>query len=117
MNLEKSKKAKDDFRRKYPRREFKHTVGLLYRGAYHFAEGAQVGEGGLLLYLDIPIEIGENLVVNFQIPGGDFVCVRGAIRNFSKREDESNPYSYGISFENLKFAHRREIRHFVSTAK
>ncbi len=117
MTTQKSIKAKDDFRRKYPRREFKHTVGLLYRGAYHFAEGAQVGEGGLLLNLDIPIDVGQNIVVNFQIPGGDFVCVRGAVRNISKREDFSNPYSYGISFENLKFSHRREIRHFVSTAK
>ncbi len=98
-------------RRKYPRRKFRRGVSTLCLGAYALVTGFEIGEGGLAFFSEEPLEEGVHLIVNFQIHEGSFMSVRGIVRN--KRE-EAGRTVYGVSFENLKFEWRREIRNFVT---
>lgn len=61
--------------------------------------------------LDLPLENGAEIVINFQIPGGEFVSLRAEVRSVREQEDK---FLHGISFKNAQFAHKRQIRAFVS---
>lgn len=54
----------------------------------------------------------SEIVVNFQIPDGEFVSVRAIVKSTSK--SSPSHVSHGISFDQLQFGHRRQIRTFVS---
>lgn len=61
---------------------------------------------------DLVLNNDSEIVVNFQIPDGEFVSVRALVKSTSK----SGPsrVSHGVSFDQLQFGHRRQIRTFVS---
>lgn len=99
-------------RRKYPRRKFRRNVGALIGGRYLMVQGQEVGEGGLAFVASEHFEIGQMLVISFQIPHGAFVSVRAEIRNV--REVGDGKVFFGCSFLNLKFEAKREIRTFVT---
>ncbi|MBX2993593.1 MAG: PilZ domain-containing protein [Bdellovibrionaceae bacterium] len=99
-------------RRKYPRRKFRRGVGFLCLGEYKVASGFEIGEGGLAFKCEEAMAIGAHVIVSFQIPEGAFISVRGEVR--SKKDEGGSRYMYGVSFENLKFEWRREIRNFVT---
>lgn len=99
------------FRRKFPRRAFRRRVGLLVRGEYSMALSGEIGEGGMSLILPEALSEGSQLVINFKIPGGDFVSLRGEVRSAQAREEG---YNHGVSFQNIAFTHKRQIRAFVS---
>jgi hypothetical protein len=100
------------YRRKYPRRHFKGAIGVLCLGEYKIWETGEIGEGGLSVIADQPMQEGLEVCVNFQIPGGgDFVSLRALIRTC---KDENGRYNHGLSFDDVAFAHKRQIRSFVS---
>ncbi|MFP5518830.1 MAG: PilZ domain-containing protein [Bdellovibrionia bacterium] len=100
-------------RRKFPRRLFKSPVGVLSRGVYFVADAGELGEGGMSFATDMVVPEGSQIIISFQIPHGDFVCVRAIVRSLLKNE-RSHVMTHGVSFENLSFANKRQIRAFVS---
>jgi hypothetical protein len=103
------------FRRKYPRRQFRRKLGVLYDGKYWMGNGLEIGEGGVSFTLGQSLSEGRSIVVNFQLPDGAFVSVQAEIRNIKKGSIQNgNMFSYGVNFKTLKFEHKREIRAYVS---
>ena len=105
------------YRRNYPRRPFKRTVGVLFKGQYFLAQAGEIGEGGMSIKTDLVLTEQEPLMVSFQIPSGAFVCLRAEIRSTmktTKPEDGSNVI-HGLAFSNVEFAIKRQIRSYVSS--
>ncbi len=100
------------FKRKFPRRRFRRSVGFLFQGEYFVGLGAEIGEGGIAFLMPRQFLLDVEGVVSFQIPDGSFICVRIEIKNESA--DPSGETLLGCSFKNLKFEHKREIRAYVS---
>lgn len=100
------------FRRKFPRRWFKRAVGVLSHGVYVIGKSTEIGEGGMSVVTDQPFEAGSEIVVNFRILGGDFVSLRAEVRSVRPIEDG---HLHGLSFKNVAFTHKRQIRSFVSS--
>ena len=99
-------------RRKFPRRQFKRSVGVLYQGQYMVCHGHEIGEGGLAFFLSEPLPEGALVVLNFQIPQGEFVSVKAEVKSIAQSDAGYN--QHGCAFVNIKFNQKREIRTFVS---
>ena len=104
------------FQRKFPRRSYNRKVGLLRAGKYEVGQGLQIGEGGLQLLAHQSMEVGDLVVVTFMVPTGDMVSVQAEIRN-AIPGDERGRRAYGLQFENLPFAKKRQIRFYVADTK
>lgn len=104
--------VKETGRRQFPRREYERKIGLLCQGHYFIVQAGEIGEGGLSFMAYEELKSESQIVVTLQIPNGDFVSLRGAIR-YVKNED-SGQFLHGISFENIMFNHKRQIRMYVS---
>jgi len=87
-------------------------VGVLSRGKYFLGDSEEIGEGGISIVTEFVLAVDSELVLNIQIPGGDFVSVRACVKSVKKIE--SARVAHGLSFENLPFNYRRQIRSFVS---
>jgi hypothetical protein len=105
------------YRRSFPRRAFKRTVSVLFKGQYFLVNSGEIGEGGMSLYSDMVMTEGEPVVVNFQIPGGAFVSLRALIKSTVKENVPTGFVLHGISFTQIEFALKRQIRSFVSSRK
>jgi hypothetical protein len=112
-----SLKEAENYRRTYPRRLFKRTVGVLFKGQYFLAQAGEIGEGGLSIRTDLVLTEQEFVMVSFQIPGGNFVCLRAVVRSTQKSNNpgEEPVITHGIAFSNIEFAIKRQIRSFVSS--
>ena len=104
----------DEFqgRRKYPRRELRKSIGVLSRGTYFIGHSTEIGEGGISVSSDLLLTEGTCVLVNFQIPGGSFVSLRAMVR--STKKEEAGLITHGLSFENISFSSKRQIRAYVS---
>ena len=98
--------------RRFPRKAFQKTVGVLHKGRYFLAQSEEIGEGGMSLLLPEPIGDKEEVVISFHVPGSDFVALRAVMIN--KRENGSQTI-FGFGFKNISFERKREIRSFVSS--
>lgn len=101
------------FRRQYPRRVMKRKVGVLCDGAYFLCDSGELGEGGMSIMSEFVLTEGHELVVSFQVPGGDFVFLRGTVRSTQKKQGDSQ-VTHGLSFNEIEFSIKRQIRSFVS---
>ncbi|MBO9665531.1 MAG: PilZ domain-containing protein [Bdellovibrio sp.] len=101
------------FRRQYPRRMMKRKVGVLSAGSYFVCESGEIGEGGMSINSEFVLNEGDEVVVSFQIPGGNFVFLRGVVRSTQKKMGDSK-VTHGLSFSDIAFATKRQIRAFVS---
>lgn len=99
-------------RRRFPRRDFKRKLGVLYRGEYFIAQTEEIGEGGMSFQSEFIVDEGADIVVNFQIPNGDFVSVKAEVKS-SKRKGDM--VFHGVSFYDIEFGKRRQIRMYVSS--
>lgn len=99
-------------RRRFPRREFKRKMGILFKGQYFIAQTEEVGEGGMSFLSEYVLDPGSMIVVNFQIPNGDFVSVRAEVKSSKKQDDM---VFHGVSFLDIEFGKRRQIRMYVSS--
>jgi len=76
-------------------------------------KGVEVGEGGLAFTSEANLEIGTSVVINFYLGTGQFHTLKSVIRN--KSEENSNSEKiYGISFNDIPLALKRQIRSFVA---
>lgn len=103
-----------NFRRKYPRRALKRKMGVLCNGHYFVAESGELGEGGMSVVSEFVLQVGNKVVVSFNIPGGGFVSLRGEIKSVEKA-NSSGLVTHGVSFQEISFSHKRQIRTFVSS--
>jgi hypothetical protein len=100
--------------RKYPRKSFRKPVAVLYKGTSNIVSGFEIGEGGLSFQAAEQIDLDQNIIVNFFIPGGNFFSLNAVTR--SAAEGDNRIHTYGISFDNVSLALKREIRAYVSMA-
>lgn len=109
--------SEGNYRRNYPRRSFKRTVGILFKGQYFLAQAGEIGEGGISVQTDLVLTEEEPLLISFQIPNGDFVFLRAIIRSMQKinKPMEGPSIIHGLSFENIQFTIKRQIRSYVSS--
>jgi Tfp pilus assembly protein PilZ len=101
------------FRRRFPRRQFRRSVGVLAQGDFNVITGMEIGEGGLLFQSAKDFQVGSEVVLNFFIPGRDFVSVRGQIVYTLPGKTKAGP-SFGIKFQNLPFEGKRMIRDYIA---
>lgn len=101
------------FRRQYPRRAMKRKIGVLCDGTYFVCDSGEVGEGGMSILSEFVLTEGHELVVSFQVPKGDFVFLRATVRSTQKKEGDDK-VTHGLSFAEIEFAIKRQIRSFVS---
>lgn len=101
------------YRRKFPRRTFKRSLSFLMHGDYFMVTSCEIGEGGMAFSILKPIQPGQEIVLNFRIPSGDFVSLRAEIR--SVNGDVGNELICGVAFKNISFSSKRQIRAFVSS--
>lgn len=99
-------------RRKYPRRAFLRSIGVLHAGQYSMAKGHEIGEGGLAFLMNESLQVDALLVLNFQIPNGEFVSTICEIK--SVRPAAGGQFIHGCLFRSIKFEFKREIRTYVS---
>ncbi len=113
--MQKASNPHSIFKRRYPRRIYTNTVGVLYRGQYTLAQGSALGEGGMAFHWPHSLPVEQGAVVTFKIPGNAMISVRSEIRNC--KVDLENPGSFiiGIQFLPLPIAEKRRIRAFVSS--
>lgn len=103
-------------RRRVPRRTFRAPTGILAHGVYSVERCYQVGEGGIMIdSKNRKFKEGDLLAVNFFLPSGLAVMVRGTIRNVVAAQNKY-PERYGVEFNNLGFQYKRAIRNFVAAA-
>ncbi len=81
-------------------------------GQYTVGSGFEIGEGGIAFKSSRELAMEDHVIVSLQVPGGSFVSVRATVKN--KQDEGGGRFVYGVSFENLKFEWRREIRNFVT---
>jgi hypothetical protein len=103
-----------ELQRKYPRKSFRKPIAFLCRGASQFAAGCEIGEGGLSFESEQKISLDQKIVVNFFIPGGNFFSLKATLRSEGRLPE--NKKIYGISFDDVSLALKREIRAYVSLA-
>ncbi|MBC7370035.1 MAG: PilZ domain-containing protein [Bdellovibrionaceae bacterium] len=103
---------KYSFRRKYPRRPLHKKVGVLFDGAYFICTSGEIGEGGMSIVSEYALTEGRELVLNFQIPNGTFVTLRGLIKTVIAKH---GTVTHGIAFDVIPLSFKRQIRAFVST--
>jgi hypothetical protein len=98
-------------RRRVPRRDFLAPVGVLLHGQYSMERSFQVGEGGMMISSQTPIEVGTLVVCTFYLSTEMPIIVRGAVRSVAQDEPQVR---YGVEFINLGFQYKRAIRTFVA---
>lgn len=102
------------FRRQFPRRAMKRKAGVLCDGSYFVCDTGEVGEGGMSILSEYVLSEGYQLVVSFQVPGGDFISLRAVVRSVGKVKSGEDQVHHGLSFSDVPFATKRQIRAFVS---
>ena len=85
-------------RRKHPRRKFRHLIGVLFRGDYVITTGSEIGEGGVAFLFAQEVDLGDSLVLSFQLPQGPFISVTVELRN--QRSSPEGGYECGCFFKN-----------------
>lgn len=103
----------DASKRRYPRRPLSAPIGILFHGKYHLYQIFDVGERGVGLLSDQPMNKNQQVVAAFFINHGCFVVCRGEVR-FCKAEGKM--WRLGFEFTNIKFEDRRTIREYIAFA-
>lgn len=98
-------------RRKYPRKAFRKVISVMHDGKASIAHAIDIGEGGLSFAVNEKMEAPKKLIINFFLSDRDFFSVRVSLLNTFKQPDG---YSYGVSFDDVSIALKRQIRAFVA---
>lgn len=103
------------FRRRFPRRRFQNSVGVLCRGKFEMVLGSEIGEGGLLFLSGETFPVGADVVANFFVPGRNFVTVRAQlIYAIPAKTGKNARLSYGVRFIGISFEAKRMIRDYIA---
>ncbi len=92
------------FRRQYPRRIMKRKMGVLCDGTYFLCDSGEIGEGGMSIVTDYILTEGHELVVSFQVPGGDIWCFFVELVRSTQKKVGDQKVTHGLSSNEIKFA-------------
>ena len=102
-----------------PRRELElpasvHDHHNRVKGAIRF-DTRDISLGGAFLRSDLLFEVGEELSVEFQIPGGPLVCVRGKVIHVARATGPAATVEagMGIAFSEMSEHDRDAVRAFI----
>lgn len=98
-------------RRKFPRKIFRKNLTFLCRGQASVVQGVEIGEGGISFKSDFVLDENQRIIVNFFIFEGDFFSVRTTLKN---KQTVSDHFIYGVSFDDISIALKRQIRAYVA---
>ena len=98
-------------RRKYPRKSFRKVISIMHDGKASVAQGIDIGEGGLSFAIDEKMEAPKKLIINFFLSDRDFFSVRVSLLNTFK---QAQGFTYGVSFDDVSIALKRQIRAYVA---
>lgn len=102
-------------RRRYPRRRIRRPVSVLCNGQFLNCSGEDIGEGGISFAHTEALQTEAWVVVNFALPETTlFLSIRAQIKSVRKNQLGLN--IHGLSFREIDFEIKREIRKYV-TAK
>lgn len=97
--------------RKFPRKLFRKNLTFLCRGQASVVQGVEIGEGGISFKTDFLFAENQQIIVNFFISEGDFFSVRTTLKN---KQTVADYFIYGVSFNDISIALKRQIRAFVA---
>ena len=83
----------------------------MFDGKAGVAQGIDIGEGGMSFSLDEKLAPPKKIIVNFFLSDKDFFSVRVSLLNAFKG---ASGYSYGVSFDDVSIALKRQIRAYVA---
>ncbi|MCB0394421.1 MAG: PilZ domain-containing protein [Bdellovibrionales bacterium] len=100
-------------RRRYPRRQFKHKVGVLYRGHYLVGDAWEIGEGGIRFSTDHKLEAESVVVLSFLVSTEVYVITKGQLR-YQSPPKEDGRITFGFQFLDIAFDKKRAIRDYIA---
>lgn len=98
-------------KRKYPRKAYKRALTFICAGIASTGRGVEIGEGGLSFSTDAVITADKKMIVNFFLSDKDFFAVRVTLLNIL---NSSKTSTYGVSFDDVSIALKRQIRAYVA---
>lgn len=98
-------------KRKYPRKAYRRTLSYLSGGNASLGKGIEIGEGGLSFSCDTKMDVNSKMIINFFLSEKDFFSVRVTLLNIL---NSSQNFTYGVSFDDLSIALKRQIRAYVA---
>jgi hypothetical protein len=104
-------RSENGIRRKYPRKSFRKVISIMHDGKASIAHAIDIGEGGLSFAVEEKMDPPQKLIINFFLSDKDFFSVRVSLLNTFKQPDG---WSYGVSFDDVSIALKRQIRAFVA---
>lgn len=99
--------------RRYRRSTIDVKVGLYYRNEFRFETGIQISEGGMLLAVRQPYQVGDALELCFFLPEGEMIEARAQVVYALDQESEQN-LKIGLAFHVLPSNMQRWIRNYVA---
>ncbi len=97
--------------RKFPRKLFRKNLTFLCRGQASVVQGVEIGEGGISFKSSQELKPEQKMIVNFFLPDGDFFSVKTTLKNV---QNTSQNFIYGVSFDEVSIALKRQIRAYVA---
>ena len=83
----------------------------MHDGKASIAQGIDIGEGGLSFAIDEKMQPPQKLIINFFLSDKDFFSVRVSLLNVFA---QTAGFSYGVSFDDVSIALKRQIRAYVA---
>lgn len=99
------------YKRKYPRKAYNKVLSFISSGKACTAKGVEIGEGGLSFSTSEKISVNEKLIVNFFLSDKDFFSVRVTMLNIL---NSSKISTYGVIFDDVSLALKRQVRAYVA---
>ena len=102
-------------KRRYLRKDYVTSVDFNWKGETRSCLTTTLGEGGLYAQTLIPPPVGAQIAMQFQLPSGDLISVRGEVRHSLENSYGSLPAGFGVQFLDLGERDRLKIVEFVNS--
>lgn len=100
-------------KRRYPRRGFKKSIGVLYQGYFWLCMGEEIGEGGIGLNSIRELPENASVIVTFFVPGGEIAIIRAQVRYNTNSRIEGQT-RVGLQFLDAGFDMKKKIRDYIA---
>ncbi|MFI5290525.1 MAG: TIGR02266 family protein [Polyangia bacterium] len=101
--------------RRQPRLPISLKVQYRTTGAFLIAYSINLSKGGIFLETSEPLEVGEHVSLQFEVPGGGSLDVDGAVAWVRLGSEDGLPDGMGVQFENLDQQYGARIDGMVRT--
>jgi type IV pilus assembly protein PilZ len=101
--------------RRQPRLPISLKVQYRTAGAFLVAYSVNLSKGGIFLETSTPLEIGEHITLEFEVPGAGKLDVTGIVAWVRKDSGDGLPDGMGVQFEHLDVQYGARIDGMVRT--